>query len=63
VSLVHAYFNLLIVPTQVHSYSKFDLTLCVIPSVYVASSCSPIYIFSKVFCLQLVSLLGPRFII
>jgi hypothetical protein len=33
VSPVHAYFDLLIVLAQVCSCSKFDLTLCVIPSV------------------------------
>jgi hypothetical protein len=41
VSLVHAYFDLCIVLAQVRSFSKFDLTLGVIPSVYVASCCSP----------------------
>jgi hypothetical protein len=37
---VLAYSDLLIVLTQVRSCSKFDLTLGVIPSVWVASSCS-----------------------
>jgi hypothetical protein len=40
VSLVLAYFDLLFLLAQVRSYSKFDLTLGVIPSVWVASSCS-----------------------
>jgi hypothetical protein len=40
-SLVHACFVLLIVLTQVHSCLEFDLTLGVIPSVLVATSCSP----------------------
>jgi hypothetical protein len=40
-SLVHAYFDLLIVLAQVRSCSNFDLTLGVIPIVYVASCCSP----------------------
>jgi hypothetical protein len=39
-TLVLAYSDLLIVLTQVRSCSKFDLTLGVIPSVWVASSCS-----------------------
>jgi hypothetical protein len=43
VSLVHAYFDLLIVLAQVHSCSMFDLTLGVIPSVSVASCCSPYF--------------------
>jgi hypothetical protein len=38
VSLVLVYSDLLIVLAQVHSCSKFDLTLRVIPSVWVASS-------------------------
>jgi hypothetical protein len=33
VSLVHAYFDLLIILALVHSCSQFDLTLGVIPSV------------------------------
>jgi hypothetical protein len=41
VSLVHACFNLLLVPTQVRSVLAFDLTLGVIPSDLVATSCSP----------------------
>jgi hypothetical protein len=40
VSLVLAYFDLLFLFAQVRSYSKSDLTLGVIPSVWVASSCS-----------------------
>jgi hypothetical protein len=38
-SLAHAYFNLLIVLTQVRSCLEFDLTLSMIPSDLVASSC------------------------
>jgi hypothetical protein len=41
VSLVHAYFDLLIVLAQVHSCLEFGLTLDVIPSDLVATSCSP----------------------
>jgi hypothetical protein len=41
VSLVHAYFDLLIVLAQVHSSLEFGLTLGVIPSDLVATSCSP----------------------
>jgi hypothetical protein len=33
VSLMHAYFNLIIILAQVHFCSKFNLTLGVIPSV------------------------------
>jgi uncharacterized protein with PQ loop repeat len=40
VSLVHACFNFLIVLVQLHSCLEFDLTLGVIPSEYVVSSCS-----------------------
>jgi hypothetical protein len=40
VYLVLAYSNLLIDLAQVHSCSKFDLTLGVVPSVWVASSSS-----------------------
>jgi hypothetical protein len=40
VSLVLAYFNLLFILAQVHSCSNFDLTLGVIPSVWVTSSCA-----------------------
>jgi hypothetical protein len=45
-SLVHAYFNLLIVLAQVHSCLEFDLTLGVIPSVSVATSCSPLFLYA-----------------
>jgi hypothetical protein len=48
VSLVLAPFGLLIVLAQVYSCLEFDLTLGVIPGVYVASSCS--LIFSKLRC-------------
>jgi hypothetical protein len=41
VSLVHACFNLLIVLAQVHSCLEFDLTIGVISSDLVATSCSP----------------------
>jgi hypothetical protein len=41
VSLVHAGFNLLIVLVQFRSCQQFDLTLRVIPSDLVATSCSP----------------------
>jgi hypothetical protein len=41
VSVVHACFDFLIVLPQVHSCLEFDPTLGVIPSEYVASSCSP----------------------
>jgi hypothetical protein len=40
VSPVHACFDLLIVLAQVHSCLEFDLTLGVIPSTLVATSCS-----------------------
>jgi hypothetical protein len=40
-SLVHACFDFIIVLAQVCSCLEFDLTLGVIPSEYVASSCSP----------------------
>jgi hypothetical protein len=40
VSLVHACFDFIIVLAQVCSYLEFDLNLGVIPSEYVASSCS-----------------------
>jgi hypothetical protein len=40
VSLVLAYSDLVTVLAQVHSCSMFDLTLCVIPIVWVASSSS-----------------------
>jgi hypothetical protein len=40
VSLVHACFNFIIVLDQICSCLEFDLTLSVIPSEYVASSCS-----------------------
>jgi hypothetical protein len=40
-SLVHACFNLLIVLAQVCSCLEFVLTLGVIPSDLVATSCSP----------------------
>jgi hypothetical protein len=40
VSLVHAYFDLLLVLAQVHSCLEFDLTLGVILSILVATSCS-----------------------
>jgi hypothetical protein len=40
-SLVHVYFNLFIVLTQVHFCLEFDLTLGVISSDLVATSCSP----------------------
>jgi hypothetical protein len=43
VPLVLAYLDLLFVLAQVHSCSKFDLTLDVIPSVWVASSYSPYF--------------------
>jgi hypothetical protein len=48
VSLVLAYYDLLIVLAQVCSCIEFDLTLGVIPSDYVASSCS--LHFSKLYC-------------
>jgi hypothetical protein len=41
VSLVHACFDLLIVLVQVHSCLEFDLTIGVIPSDLIATSCSP----------------------
>jgi hypothetical protein len=41
VSLVHACFDLLIVLAQVHSCLEFDLTIGVIPSDLIATSCSP----------------------
>jgi hypothetical protein len=54
---VHAYFNLLIVLSQVRSCLEFDLTLGVIPSDLVATSRSPyLYIFYSV-------LLAPRLIV
>jgi hypothetical protein len=57
VSLVHACFNLLIVLSQVYSYLEFDLTLGVIPSDWIATSCSPyLYMFYSV-------LLAPRLIV
>jgi hypothetical protein len=40
VSLMHDCFDFLIVLAQVYSCLEFDLTLGVIPSEYVASSCS-----------------------
>jgi hypothetical protein len=40
VSIVLVAFDLLIVLTQVYSCLEFDLTLGLIPSVYVASNCS-----------------------
>jgi hypothetical protein len=46
VSLMHAYFDLLIVLVQVHSCLEFDLTLCVIPSALVATSCSPLFLYA-----------------
>jgi hypothetical protein len=48
VSLVLAYYDLLIVIAQVYSCIEFDLTLGVIPSDYVDSSYS-LY-FSKLYC-------------
>jgi hypothetical protein len=39
-SLVHVCFDLLIVLAQVHSCLEFNLTLGVIPSILVATSCS-----------------------
>jgi hypothetical protein len=53
VSFVLAPFDLLIVLARVCSYLELDLTLCVIPSVYAASSCS-LY-FSKLYCVYLAS--------
>jgi hypothetical protein len=47
VSFVLAHFDLLIVLAQVCSCLEFDLTLGVIPSHSVASSCSPY--FSKLY--------------
>jgi hypothetical protein len=41
VSLVHACFDLLIILAQVHSCLEFDVTLGVIPSDLVTTSCSP----------------------
>jgi hypothetical protein len=41
VSLVHACFNFLFVPAQVHSCLEFDQTLGLIPNDFVATSCSP----------------------
>jgi hypothetical protein len=41
VSLVQAYFDLLIVLVQAYSCLEFDLTLDVIPSDLAAISCSP----------------------
>jgi hypothetical protein len=43
VSLVHVCFDLLIVLAQVHSCLEFDLTLGVIPSDFIATSCSPYF--------------------
>jgi hypothetical protein len=43
VSLEHTCFDLLIVLAQVHSCLGFDLTLGVIPSNLVATSCSPYF--------------------
>jgi hypothetical protein len=40
VSLVHTCLDFIIVLAQVYSWLEFDLTLGVIPSEYVASSCS-----------------------
>jgi hypothetical protein len=40
VSLMLTYFNFLFILAQVCSCSELDLTLGVIPSVWVASSCS-----------------------
>jgi hypothetical protein len=40
---VHACFDLLIILAQVHSCLEFDLTLGVIPSDLVATSCSPYF--------------------
>jgi hypothetical protein len=49
VSLVQAYFDLLIVLVQVYSCLEFDLTLGVIPSDLAAISCSPyLYMFYSV---------------
>jgi hypothetical protein len=45
---VLAPFDLLIILAQFYSFLEFDLTLCVIPSVWVASSYS--LIFSKLLC-------------
>jgi hypothetical protein len=49
VSLVLAYYDLFIILFQVCSCIEFDLTLGVIPSDYVASTCS-LY-FSKLYCI------------
>jgi hypothetical protein len=43
VSLVHACFDLLVVLAQFHSCLEFDITLGVIPSDLVATSCSPYF--------------------
>jgi hypothetical protein len=47
--LVPTHFDLLIVLAQVCSCLEFDLTLCLIHRVYVASICS--FYFSKLFCI------------
>jgi hypothetical protein len=63
VSLVLSYYDLLIVLAQVFSCIDFDITLDVIPSDLVASSCS--LNFSKLYCVNLeaISLSGHQFII
>jgi hypothetical protein len=48
VSLVVVYLDLLFILAQVCSFLEFDLTLGVVPSDYVASSCSPY--FYKLYC-------------
>jgi hypothetical protein len=62
-SIVLAPFDLLIVLAQDCSCLEFDLTLGVIPSVYVVSSCSLFSLSFFVLSLQVVSLSGPRFIV
>jgi hypothetical protein len=46
VFLMYACFNLLIVLVQVRSCLEFDLTLGVIPSDLVATSCSPYFYYA-----------------